>query len=52
MGYGVLTHGGRSLVQMPLPQGPQPGGKLLKDHVEKDAAEDNVPAVGGQQGAH
>ena len=37
---------------MPLPQGPQQGGKLLKHHVEKDAAEDDVPALSGRQGAH
>lgn len=48
----TLTQNSLSLVQLPLPQRPQSDCKFLDDNVEKDAAEEDVPAVAGQQGAH
>lgn len=38
-------------MQLPLSQGPQLGGRLLKDRAEEGEAEDDMPATGGQQQA-
>lgn len=48
----TLTQNSLSLVQLPLPQRPQSDCEFLDDNVEKDAAEEDVPAIAGQQGAH
>lgn len=48
----TLTQNSLSLVQLPLPPRPQSDCEFLDDNVEKDAAEEDVPAVAGQHGAH